>query len=82
VLHSLNEPGGPAQIAQVIAHHDGSIENVSMSHRTEDFTQTTSASRGACWGRRRVELSVFDLKHLTAIMQSCARRRRSTGWSG
>jgi GTP pyrophosphokinase len=57
VLHSVNEPGSLAQIAQVIADHDGNIENVSMSRRTDDFTQTT------------VDLSVFDLKHLTAIMQ-------------
>ena len=56
VLHSVNEPGSLAQIAQVIADHDGNIENVSMARRTEDFTETT------------VDLSVFDLKHLTAIM--------------
>ncbi|HMO28283.1 bifunctional (p)ppGpp synthetase/guanosine-3',5'-bis(diphosphate) 3'-pyrophosphohydrolase [Enterovirga sp.] len=56
LLHAVNEPGSLAQIAQVIADHDGNIENVSMARRTEDFTQTT------------VDLSVFDLKHLTAIM--------------
>jgi guanosine-3',5'-bis(diphosphate) 3'-pyrophosphohydrolase len=55
-LHSINEPGSLAQIAQVIADHDGNIENVAMARPTEDFTQTT------------VDLSVFDLKHLTAIM--------------
>ena len=57
VLHSINEPGSLAQIAQVIADHDGNIENVAMARRTDDFTETT------------VDLSVFDLKHLTAIMQ-------------
>ena len=55
-LLSVNEPGSLAQIAQVIADHDGNIENVSMARPTEDFTETT------------VDLSVFDLKHLTAIM--------------
>jgi GTP pyrophosphokinase len=55
-LQSLNEPGSLAQIAQVIADHDGNVENVSMHRRTPDFTQMT------------IDLSVFDLKHLTAII--------------
>ena len=55
-LHSINEPGSLAQIAQVIADHDGNIENVSMHRRTPDFTEVT------------VDLSVFDLKHLNAIV--------------
>jgi GTP pyrophosphokinase len=55
-LQSLNEPGSLAQIAQVIADHDGNIENVSMHRRTPDFTQMT------------IDLSVFDLKHLMAII--------------
>ncbi|MBV9077725.1 MAG: bifunctional (p)ppGpp synthetase/guanosine-3',5'-bis(diphosphate) 3'-pyrophosphohydrolase, partial [Methylobacteriaceae bacterium] len=55
-LQSLNEPGSLAQVAQVIADHDGNIENVSMHRRTQDFTEVT------------VDLSVFDLKHLTAII--------------
>ncbi|WP_375460134.1 RelA/SpoT family protein [uncultured Enterovirga sp.] len=55
-LQSINEPGSLAQIAQVIADHDGNIENISMHRRTPDFTQVT------------VDLSVFDLKHLTAII--------------
>ena len=55
-LHSINEPGSLAQIAQVIADHDGNIENISMHRRTPDFTEVT------------VDLSVFDLKHLTAIV--------------
>ena len=56
LLQSINEPGSLAQIAQVIAEHDGNIENVSMHRRTPDFTQVT------------VDLSVFDLKHLNAIV--------------
>jgi guanosine-3',5'-bis(diphosphate) 3'-pyrophosphohydrolase len=55
-MHSINEPGTLAQIAQVIADHDGNIENVSMHRRTPDFTETT------------IDLSVFDLKHLNAIV--------------
>jgi GTP pyrophosphokinase len=55
-LQSINEPGSLAQIAQVIADHDGNIENVSMHRRTQDFTEVT------------IDLSVFDLKHLTAII--------------
>ncbi len=55
-LQSLNEPGSLAQIAQVIADHNGNIENVSMARRSADFTDVT------------IDLSVFDLKHLNAIM--------------
>ena len=55
-LQSINEPGSLAQIAQVIADHDGNIDNVHMSRRTPDFTDVT------------IDLAVFDLKHLTAIV--------------
>ncbi len=55
-LQSINEPGTLAQIAQVIADHDGNIDNVSMKRRTQDFTDLT------------IDLSVWDLKHLNAIV--------------
>ncbi len=55
-LQSINEPGSLASIAQVIADHDGNIDNVSMKRRTEDFTEVT------------IDLTVFDLKHLNAIV--------------
>jgi GTP diphosphokinase / guanosine-3',5'-bis(diphosphate) 3'-diphosphatase len=55
-LQSINEPGTLAQIAQVIAEHDGNIDNVSMARRTADFTDMT------------VDISVWDLKHLNAII--------------
>jgi len=55
-LHSINEPGTLAQIAQVIADHDGNIENVSMKRRTQDFTHMV------------IDLSVWDLTHLNAII--------------
>jgi GTP diphosphokinase / guanosine-3',5'-bis(diphosphate) 3'-diphosphatase len=56
LLHSINEPGVLAQITQVIADHDGNIENVSMKRKTQDFTNMT------------IDLSVWDLKHLNAII--------------
>jgi GTP diphosphokinase / guanosine-3',5'-bis(diphosphate) 3'-diphosphatase len=55
-LQSINEPGTLATIAQIIADHDGNIENVSMKRRTQDFTDMV------------VDLSVWDLKHLNSII--------------
>jgi GTP pyrophosphokinase len=55
-LQSINEPGTLAQITQVIADHDGNIDNVSMKRRTQDFTDMM------------IDLSVWDLKHLNAIV--------------
>ncbi len=55
-LQSINEPGTLAQIAKVIAEHDGNIDNVSMTRRTADFTDMI------------VDISVWDLKHLNAII--------------
>jgi RelA/SpoT family (p)ppGpp synthetase len=53
---SVNEPGSLAQITQVIAEHDGNIENISMTRRAPDFTDVA------------IDLSVYDLKHLNAII--------------
>ncbi len=55
-LQSVNEPGSLAQIAQVIAEHDGNIDNIRMSRQSPDFTSLT------------IDLEVYDLKHLTAII--------------
>ncbi|MDJ1159670.1 bifunctional (p)ppGpp synthetase/guanosine-3',5'-bis(diphosphate) 3'-pyrophosphohydrolase [Chelatococcus sp. SYSU_G07232] len=55
-LESINEPGTLAQITQVIAEHDGNIDNINMSRRTQDFTDLT------------IDVSVWDLKHLNAII--------------
>lgn len=55
-LQSLNEPGTLAQIAQVIAEHDGNIDNIRMTRRAPDFTNCT------------IDLEVYDLKHLNAII--------------
>src|SRR5438270_789009 len=55
-IDNVNEPGSLAQVATVIAEHDGNIDNISMSRRSPDFTETT------------IDLEVYDLKHLSAIL--------------
>ena len=62
-LQSINEPGTFAQIAQVIADHDGNIDNISMKRRTQDFTDIT------------IDLSVWDLQHLNAIIAELRGKR-------
>ncbi len=55
-VHSVNEPGTLAQVAQVIAEHDGNIDNVRMHRGSPDFTELL------------IDLEVYDLKHLNAII--------------
>jgi RelA/SpoT family (p)ppGpp synthetase len=55
-VQSVNEPGTLAQVAQVIAEHDGNIDNIRMERQSPDFTSLT------------IDLEVYDLKHLTAII--------------
>jgi len=55
-LQTVNEPGSLAQVAQIIAEHDGNIDNVSMVRSSPDFTSMT------------IDLEVFDIKHLNAII--------------
>ncbi|WP_375465286.1 RelA/SpoT family protein [uncultured Methylobacterium sp.] len=62
-LQSINEPGVLAQIAQVIADHDGNIDNLSMKRRTQDFTDIV------------IDLSVWDLQHLNAIVAELRGKR-------
>jgi guanosine-3',5'-bis(diphosphate) 3'-pyrophosphohydrolase len=62
-VQSMNEPGSLAQIAQVIAEHDGNIDNIHMSRRAPDFTDLT------------IDLEVYDLKHLTAILAQLRAKR-------
>jgi GTP diphosphokinase / guanosine-3',5'-bis(diphosphate) 3'-diphosphatase len=62
-LQSVNEPGSLAQIAQVIADHDGNIDNVAMRRPTQDFTNVT------------IDLTVWDLKHLNAIIAELRAKR-------
>jgi RelA/SpoT family (p)ppGpp synthetase len=55
-VQNVNEPGSLAQIATVIAEHDGNIDNISMHRRSPDFTELT------------IDLEVYDLQHLSAII--------------
>ena len=55
-VQSVNEPGTLAQIAQVIAEHDGNIDNIRMIRQSPDFTELT------------IDLAVYNLKHLTSII--------------
>ena len=55
-LKTVNEPGTLAQVAQVIAEHDGNIDNIHMERQAPDFTSMT------------IDLEVYDLKHLTSII--------------
>ena len=55
-VQSVNEPGSLAQVAQVIAEHDGNIDNIRMTRRAPDFTDVL------------IDLEVYDLKHLTDII--------------
>ncbi|PWB57594.1 MAG: bifunctional (p)ppGpp synthetase/guanosine-3',5'-bis(diphosphate) 3'-pyrophosphohydrolase [Bradyrhizobiaceae bacterium] len=55
-VQSLNEPGTLVQVAQAIAENDGNIDNIRMARRAPDFTDLT------------IDLEVYDLKHLNAII--------------
>jgi guanosine-3',5'-bis(diphosphate) 3'-pyrophosphohydrolase len=55
-VQSVNEPGSLATIAQIIAEHDGNIDNIRMTRRAPDFTDVL------------IDLEVYDLKHLTGIL--------------
>jgi len=56
LVQNVNEPGSLAQVASVIAEHDGNIDNISMHRRSPDFTELT------------IDLEVYDLQHLSAII--------------
>ena len=56
VLQTVNEPGSLAQVTQVIAEHDGNIDNIHMERTAPDFTAVT------------IDLEVFDIKHLNSII--------------
>ena len=58
-----DRPGSLAQITQVIADHEGNIDNVVMKRRTQDFTDVT------------IDLGVWDLKHLNAIIAELRAKR-------
>lgn len=62
-LNSINEPGSLAQITTTIAEHDGNIDAVTMVRPTPDFTDVT------------IDLTVWDLKHLSAIISELREKR-------
>ncbi len=53
---AMNEPGSLAQVATVIGEHGGNIDNIRMNGKTADFH------------RMLIDVEVFDLKHLNAIL--------------
>ncbi len=61
-VKSRNVPGSLAQVAQIIADHDGNIDNLKMTRRSSDFTDLT------------VDIEVWDLKHLNAIIAGLRNR--------
>ena len=55
MLQTVNEPGTLAQVAQVIAEHDGYRQHP-HDPQSPDFTSLT------------IDLEVYDLKHLNSII--------------
>lgn len=51
-----NKPGSLAEIAEVIAHAGGNIDNIKITQRASDFAEM------------RIGLEVFDLAHLQEIL--------------
>jgi guanosine-3',5'-bis(diphosphate) 3'-pyrophosphohydrolase len=62
VIHSFNEPGSLAIIAQTISDNDGNIDNIRMARRTSDFHDVV------------IDLEVYDLKHLNRIINQLRTR--------
>ncbi len=69
-LQTVNEPGTLAQVAQVIAEHDGNIDNIRMTRQSPDFTVADDRSRGL-----RPQASQLD--HRAAARQGRGRERRA-----
>ena len=63
-LKSINEPGSLAQVTTTIAEHDGNIDSVTMLRPNPDFTDVT------------IDLTVWDLKHLSAIISELREKRQ------
>ncbi len=53
---AINEPGTLAQIAAIIGENDGNIDTIAVSGRAADFREVV------------IDLEVWDLKHLNAII--------------
>ncbi|MBX3514980.1 MAG: bifunctional (p)ppGpp synthetase/guanosine-3',5'-bis(diphosphate) 3'-pyrophosphohydrolase [Xanthobacteraceae bacterium] len=64
---AMNEPGSLAQIATVIGEHGGNIDNIRMDGKTADFH------------RMVIDVEVFDLKHLNAIIAQLRAKKIVSG---
>jgi guanosine-3',5'-bis(diphosphate) 3'-pyrophosphohydrolase len=62
-VNARNEPGSLAQVAAVIGEHGGNIDNIRMGGKTADFH------------RMIIDVEVFDLKHLNAILTQLRAKR-------
>lgn len=56
LVTARNEPGALAAVSRIIAHRDGNIDNLRMTYRAADFTKML------------IEIEVWDLAHLRAII--------------
>jgi GTP diphosphokinase / guanosine-3',5'-bis(diphosphate) 3'-diphosphatase len=56
VVRALNEPGALGQIATVVGEHGANIDHIELKARSTDFRDIV------------LDVEVFDLKHLTAIV--------------
>jgi GTP diphosphokinase / guanosine-3',5'-bis(diphosphate) 3'-diphosphatase len=56
IVNVINEPGSLARIAQIIGENDANIDNIKMTRRSHDFHEML------------IDLEVWDLKHLNAII--------------
>ena len=59
----INEPGGLAEIASIIAENDGNIDNIHMEQQSSDFVDMT------------IDLSVWNLSHLNRIIEQVRSRQ-------
>jgi GTP diphosphokinase / guanosine-3',5'-bis(diphosphate) 3'-diphosphatase len=61
-VKSRNKPGSLAQITQIIADHDGNIDNLIMERAINDFTTV------------KLQVEVWDADHLNAILNGLKTR--------
>jgi GTP diphosphokinase / guanosine-3',5'-bis(diphosphate) 3'-diphosphatase len=59
----LNEPGTLAEIAATVSDHGGNIDNITMTGRSPDFRDMV------------LDVEVWDLKHLNAIISQLRAKR-------
>ena len=69
-VQSVNEPGTLAQIAQVIAEHDGNIDNIKMTQAVAGFYRAGDRPRG-------LQPQAPHIDHLAATGEKSGRQRRA-----